>query len=128
MDNILVKYSDYFQDDGGFDKMRSDFKKLGDDLIKEAKRIKDAVNIFDLNNAEGLAEYEQQAEQLSKAWHDLEKSKSNMAKVEKQFVKEQKKGVKITEQSLKRLDDLNKILGTHKQALKSSILRKRKET
>ena len=44
MDSILFNYSEFFNDDGGMDKVKSDFAKLGDDLISEAKRIKKEFN------------------------------------------------------------------------------------
>ena len=44
IDSVVFKYSEFFDNDGGMDKVRTDFVKLGDDIVTEAKRVKKEVN------------------------------------------------------------------------------------
>lgn len=72
MENAIYNYSDFIKDDGGFEKVKSDFVKLSDDLVSEAKKVekawKDALSI---ENTEGLVKAEQEVNDLVKARKEL---------------------------------------------------------
>lgn len=120
MDNVIIKYSDWFDDDGGFEKIKSEFKALGDDLIKEAKRIKDGVNIFDLSNADGIREYEERAEKLTESFKEYAEAKKNITKIENDYVKKQKASIKATELQSKNLAELEEKLAQYRLELKTT--------
>lgn len=114
MDNIIVKYSDFFQDDGGFEKIKSDFKDLGEFLIKEAKRVKSEANIIDVQNIAKLSEYEEHTESLAKAFEMYGKSKENITKIEDDYLKAQKKSSALAEKQAKSLAELELQLSKYK--------------
>ena len=120
MDNVIIKYSDWFDDDGGFEKIRSEFKTLGDDLIKEAKRIKDGVNIFDLSNSEGIKQYEESAEKLTESFKEYAEAKKQITKIENEYVKRQKASIKATELQTKNLAELEEKLAEYRLDLKKT--------
>ena len=65
MDNILVKYSEFFQDDGGMKKTKDDFYKLSDDLIAKAKEVRKETRIISLNDSKGIDELIGKTSQLT---------------------------------------------------------------
>lgn len=65
MDNILVKYSDFFQDDGGMKKTKEDFFKLSDDLIAKAKEVRKETRIVSLDDNKGIDELITKTTQLT---------------------------------------------------------------
>lgn len=117
MDNVIVKYSDFFQDDGGFEKIKSDFKDLGEFLIKEAKKVKSEANIIDIQNIAKLSEYEERTESLAKAFESYGKSKESINNIESEYLKTQKKLSRSQLNTTKALDKLNIELAQHKVAL-----------
>lgn len=64
-ENILVRYSEFFEDDGGFVKLKDDFVKLGDNLVAEANRIKKEMGSINLlDNAGMVANFEERTRKV----------------------------------------------------------------
>jgi len=118
MDSILIKYSEFFDNDGGFEKVRSDFKQLGDFLVKEAEKIKKETQIFDLSEIERIAELEARTEKLTKTFREFNDAKKQVEKLEEKMGKTQRNNIKLTNQQSKSLDELNVELAQHRAALK----------
>lgn len=126
MDNVIVKYSEFFQNDGGFEQIKSDFKDLGEFLIKEAKRVKSEANLVDLQNISKLAEYEERTDSLAQSFQEYGKAKENITKIETEYLQTQKKITKAELNTTKALDKLNIELKQHQIAL-ASVNRLEKE-
>lgn len=118
MENVIFKYSDFFEDDGGFDKIRKEFDKLADDLIKKADSIKSQIKIFDLDDIESIEEYEKKTEDLAKAFKKYEEAKVKVNKVEKEYLEQKDKTVKSSEEEIDALVKLDKKLKIHRDELK----------
>lgn len=87
MENILVRYSEFFDDDGGMAKVKSDFMKLGDELIAEAKRVKKEFNdAFSLENTESLGRYESKVAKLIQVNEQYEQAKKDLLAIEKAYL------------------------------------------
>jgi hypothetical protein len=119
MDNVIVKYSDFFQDDGGFEKIKKDFTDLGDFLIKEAKRVKSDANLVDLQDIKAITNYEKKTEELTETFEKYAKAKEDVAKIEKEYLATQKKITRAELDSNKALDELNIELKQYQLAVKS---------
>lgn len=91
MENVVFKYSDFFEDDGGMVKIKADFLKLGDELIAEAKRVRKEVSSnMTFENAESLAKYEKMVEDMIAVNKQYAKSLSDLKKVESEYQAELK--------------------------------------
>lgn len=118
MDNVLLRYSDFFDDDGGFDKVKKDFDELGDDLIKKAKDVRSKIKLFDLDDVDGIKEAEKQTEDLSKVFKKVSDAKEQAAKIEKEYQKQIKKTNQTNDDQLDKLAKLDKQLQEHRTNLK----------
>ncbi len=118
MESAIYNYSNFFNDDGGFDKIRSDFDKLGDDLIKKAKEIQSKIKLFDANDVDSLKDYESQTEMLTKAFKKYGDAKESINKVEKAFKDAQEQSTKTTDEQIESLAKLDKELNKYQTDLK----------
>lgn len=119
MEKVLVKYSDFINNDGGFDKIRADFKSLGDDLIKDAKAYKAEIQkAFNLNDLEGVAAVEAKTEGLVKAMKKYGEARENVDKIEKEYQKQVKKTNQTTDDQIDTLVKLDNELQTHRSKIK----------
>lgn len=118
MEKVLIKYSDFFNDDGGFTTIKSEFHKLGEDLIKEAKRIKGEINLFDVDNVDGISDTEKQIEELTKAFKKHGDAKEDLKKIETEYLKQLKKTNQSNDDQIDALVKLDKKLETHRGNLK----------
>lgn len=118
MDNVIINYSDWFGDDGGFERIKNDFKKLGSELIKEAKFIRENINLFDMTNNDGIAQYEKRVQELSTTFTEYQKAKKNLTKIEDDYQKTQKKSLQATKLQSKNLAELEQQLGQYRLDLK----------
>lgn len=121
MDSILIKYSDFFDDDGGFSNLKKDFINLGAELVTEANRIKKEVNdAFSFGNPEALAKQEKQVEELAKSFENFSNARESMNKVEEEYQKLLKKGTNNNEDRIKSLTELDKSLQNYRLDLKKA--------
>lgn len=118
MEGVFFKYSEFYEDDGGFDQIRKDFDKLGDDLQRRAREIKNSVQIFDLDNVEGIKEFESETESLTKAFKKYGDAKSDINKIEEAYRKEVEKVNQSNDDQIERLIELDKKLQTYRSELK----------
>jgi hypothetical protein len=118
MESVVFKYSDFFNDDGGFDKIRAEFDTLGDDLIKKAKEVREKTKLFDVDQADQVKQAEEQAESLSEAFEKYGKAKEDLTKIEKEYIKQQKKNNQTSEDQIDALVKLDKKLQEYRSALK----------
>lgn len=118
MEGVFFKYSEFYEDDGGFDQIRKDFDKLGDDLQRRAREIKSSVQIFDLDNVEGIKEFESETESLTKAFKKYGDAKSDINKIEEAYRKEVEKVNQSNDDQIERLIELDKKLQTYRSELK----------
>jgi len=121
MESVLFSYSEFFNDDGGFDRIKRDFMRLGDELAEEATRIKKRVNdSFNSGDMNALEQQEKQVDNLSRAFQDFEKTQTSINKIQQEFQKQQKRGTATTEDQLHALVRLDKELNTYRTELKRS--------
>lgn len=119
MENILFKYSDFFEDDGGMQKVKSDFEKLGNDLISEAKKVKKEVaDTFNFDDLEGFKKMEAKVEDLVKATEKYENAKISLAEIEAEIIKAQKKETDSLEDLADAIDTNTEATEENVQALK----------
>lgn len=136
MENILFKYSDFFDDDGGMAKVKSDFIKLGDELISEARRVKKEFNQnLSLDNPEMVSVYEKQIDDIIAVNNQYKKSLSDLQKVEKEYQAELKatlqaevmsekakqEKINTTKKEIQAEAELNKAIITENNSKKSQI-------
>lgn len=119
MEKVIFKYSDFYEDDGGFDKIRADLKNLGDDMVSEAQKIKkDFAKAFDLDDLDGISKTESKVEDLSKAFKKYGDAKENINKIEEEFRKTMDKSNQTSDDQLDRLAKLDKKLQEYRTDLK----------
>lgn len=91
MENVLFNYSEFFNDDGGMEKVKKDFLKLGDDLIAEAKRVKKEFSeSFSFDDLAGFKKYENIVEEMIALNDKYEKAQSDLIKITKEYEEAQK--------------------------------------
>lgn len=117
MESAIYNYSQFFNDDGGFDKVRSDFDKLGDDLIKKAKEIQSKIQLFSADDVDSLKKYEDQTEDLIKVFKKYGDAKESINKVEQAYLEAQKKNNKSNEEQIDNLVSLDQELAKYKSQL-----------
>ena len=118
MESVVFKYSDFFNDDGGFDKIRREFDDLGDDLIKKAKEVREKTKLFDVDQSDEIKEAEQQAESLVDAFKKYGDAKEDLNKIEKEYLKQKKKENQTTDDQIDSLVQLDKQLQKYRSDLK----------
>lgn len=136
MENVVIKYSEFFEDDGGMAKVMNDFSKMGDNLISEAKRVKKEFNdSFSLENPESLAKYEAQVAKLVKVNEAYEQAKRDLIEIQKAYEislknntqaeinnsRAKEAAAKATKAELAAEIELNKGIKAENDALKSNI-------
>ncbi len=85
MENAVFRYSDFFKDDGGMKVVKDRFTKLGDDLIKKAKEVREKTKIIDLNNIDQFNQLEKETEELIAVNKKYEASWKKIAILEKKI-------------------------------------------
>lgn len=118
MENIIIRYSDFIDDDGGFQKLIREFDSLGDTLIKRAEEIKKAVNIFDVDQSDNIKELETSVESINKAFKKYEDTRGNLNKLEEEFNKTKQQSITSDNKQLSTLIRLDKELQTYRSNLK----------
>ncbi|MGB0896920.1 MAG: phage tail tape measure protein [Flavobacteriaceae bacterium] len=69
MSRVVFKYSDFFQDDGGFDNALKKIEQIGDKIVDSAKETKQKFNKeFSLDDSGGISKLEKQVEELTLAY------------------------------------------------------------
>ena len=117
MDKILIKYSDFFEDDGGFRKVVDDFKSIGKELIDEAEDLKKALKFVDADNIKMVRQFEDQAKDLVDTTKKYKETLDELNEAELDKQKTEMKGLKITKAQQKAIDELNTTLAQQKVAL-----------
>lgn len=121
MDSILFNYSEFFNDDGGMDKVKSDFAKLGDDLIADAKRIKKEFSeAFNFDDIAGFKKYETLVEDMLAMSEKYAKTQTELEKISKEYADAQKKLAKQTEKLTEANDELTDSVKDEIKARKQS--------
>ena len=118
MESVVFKYSDFFDDDGGFEKIRREFDQLGDDLVKKAKEVREKTKLFDLEQSESVKEVEEQAESLTDAFKKYGEAKKDLTKIENEFLKQKKKENQTTDDQIDALVKLDKQVQIYRSQLK----------
>jgi len=100
MENIIVKYSEFFEDDGGFKKVLSDFDTLGEQLVGKAQKYKKDINdAFATMNLSALKEGEKNIVGLSAEFKELNDLKKRFTDLEKQYSEAAKQSKRATDES-----------------------------
>ena len=94
METAIFRYSDFFKDDGGMKVVKDRFNKLGDDLIKKAKEVREKTKIIDLNNIDQFNQLEKETEELIAVNKKYEASLKKIAVLEKKMATAKAKTVK----------------------------------
>jgi len=94
-DNIVIKYSDFFQDDGGFKRTKEQFYKLGDDLIVKAKEVREKTRLISLNETEQINKLMTDTQALIEMRKKYAQSLQNIKRLEKQLETARKRKPKI---------------------------------
>lgn len=121
MENLLVNYSEFFNDDGGLRRVIKDLENLEKQIKDIASNIKE-----DLNNAIALGEGDEINKQVKnvdairKAFEELTEKKVNLQKIEEEYQKSQKKGTDLDEDQIARLTELDKALEGYRTELKKA--------
>jgi len=117
MEKAVFQYSDFFNNDGGFDQIRRDFDKLGDDLIRKAKEIREQTKLFDVDQVDMIKDIEDKTESLTKAFKKYETAKIDLEKVEKAVTEAQEKQNQTQDEQIENLIKLEKELDKYKTDL-----------
>ena len=92
-DDSIISYSDLIGDDGTFDKILKDIKKIEKELISSAKRIKKEFSITNPNDVKRI-------QQLEKEVNELAQANKNLAKATQVVNKAKKKSADLTKEQL----------------------------
>ena len=85
-ENIIFRYSEFFEDDGGFKKVIADFDTLGLELVGKANKYKKDVNeAFNTMDLSALKTLEAQIESSNAQFKQLASAKNEVIKVEKEY-------------------------------------------
>lgn len=85
-ENIIFRYSEFFEDDGGFKKVIADFDTLGLELVGKANKYKKDVNeAFNTMDLSALKTLEAQIESSNAQFKELTLAKNQVIKVEKEY-------------------------------------------
>lgn len=119
MENVVFKYSDFFEDDGGFEQVNKDLDQFGDTIVAKAKKIKkefsDAINLDDLDL---VSQTEEQVEQLFKANKKYADVRKDVSKIEEEYLKTIKKTNQNADEQIDNLVKLDKKLQGYRSELK----------
>lgn len=122
MENVLFNYSEFFNDDGGMEKVKKDFLKLGDDLIAEAKRVKKEFSeSFSFDDLAGFKKYENIVEEMIALNDKYEKAQSDLIKITKEYEEAQKKLRKTNEALAGSTEDVADALKDEVTARKKAV-------
>ena len=66
-DNVIVNFSEFFYDDGGFENVKKKFDALGDSLEKRAKELKGLLGDLDISDSLQLLKIAKEVEEVKKA-------------------------------------------------------------
>ncbi len=124
MADILFKYSDLFEDDGGFEKVEQDFKRLGETIKSEATNLSKQISIVNPNDSSKVQELEKKLNELSKSYDKLKISKENVSKARKKASELSKKELIALEEERKAVNNNKKearAIARLKQAQAGSI-------
>ncbi len=118
-DSVVFRYSEFFDNDGGMDKVRTDFVKLGDDIVTEAKRVKKEVNeSFSFTNIEVLSNLEGKVDELEKTMKSYKAAKTDVNRV-------QEEGNRIINTEIKATNDLSNAKGRLEKKTSTEIVNQR---
>lgn len=121
MDSILFKYSQFFENDGGFEAVKKDFTRLGDELVSEAEKLQKRINdALKFGNNEELEKNEKAVDDLVKTFKKFGEAREDINKVEEEFQKLIKKGNTTTEEQVEKLTELDKALNKYRLDLKKA--------
>lgn len=99
MENVLLNYSEFFNDDGGFKKVIADFDILGERLVSQAQKYKSEINAaFSTLNIDALKKLEEQIESTNTQYKEVTTAKSNLIRVEKEYLDQLKKQEQLEQQ------------------------------
>ena len=118
MESEVFKYSDFFQDDGGFEKAKKDLDDFGQEVIKKANDIKSKVKIFDIEDVEGIKKLEKETENITNAFKKYTEAKVDVNKVESEYRKQIKKVNQTNDEQIDKLVKLDSELGNLRTRLK----------
>jgi len=128
MAKAIIKYSELIEDDGGFDKLRNELKKLGDDLEGQAKKFKGALGIADPGDSKQLEKLQSEIEQLKNSYKELQETNELLQKTEKKYKQNVQDSIDQQQKSSKTLVELEKNLDNYKKELKQVNKRQKENT
>lgn len=122
----IIKYSRLIEDDGGFDQLRNDLKKLGTDIKKMAEELQGVITLVDPSDTKQLEKLQNEVEKVKKAKQELADATEMLDKTEEEYKKNINEQIKIQsnrDKALKKntdaLDDLYISMEQHRLALKT---------
>ena len=122
----IIKYSRLVEDDGGFDQLKKDLDKLGDDLKKKASEMKGVFSIIDPGDNKAIEKLQEEIEGLKKSYTELAETNKMLKKTEEDYKKALQDDIKMQEkkeravvESTKALDKLYVEMEQHRVALKA---------
>ena len=92
-DDFILEYGDLIKDDGTFEKLTADIKKLEKELIDMAKNTQKAFANIKPDDIQGI-------QKLEKAVKEVEQGQKNLIKTEKQLQQVKKKTIDLTQEEL----------------------------
>jgi hypothetical protein len=100
-ENVVINYSEFFKDDGGFKKVREDFEKLSADLIEQAKELREKTKIIDISNSKEVNELAKTTEKLTEAKRKQVEISKSIEKIEKESLKQKIEAEKLARERIK---------------------------
>lgn len=116
--SVIIKTSQFIEDDGGFDELEKKFDALGDRLIKRAKEVREKISLVDVDNTDEVKKLEKQTEDIASTFEKLSKARADATKIEEEYQKRIKKGNQTNEDQIENLARLDKELQEQRTNLK----------
>lgn len=105
MEKAVYRYSDFFNDDGGLQKAKDDFIKVGDQIIQKAKEIKKQSKFLNVENLSDIDKLEGKTQELVTAQNKHAASLKKIEALEKKLTSQRKassKGITAQTEALKK--------------------------
>ncbi|MDB0602171.1 hypothetical protein PL373_13635 [Tenacibaculum maritimum] len=120
MAEAIVKYSQLIDDDGGFEKLKSDLKETGRFIKKEAESLKGQISLLNPKDIDALNNFAEAVDVLKSSYKSVESTLKVVHNVQKDYKKTNEQLIKLNNLQGKSLTDLELKLTEYRLELKKT--------
>ncbi|WP_440881403.1 hypothetical protein [Tenacibaculum sp. C7A-26P2] len=120
MAEAIVKYSQLIDDDGGFEKLKSDLKETGRFIKKEAESLKGQISLLNPKDIDALNNFAEAVDVLKSSYKSVESTLKVVHNAQKDYKKTNEQLIKLNNLQGKSLTDLELKLTEYRLELKKT--------